>query len=268
MHGLRCGVSGRVVVTGVAVWSLLAGATASPVLAAAASNSKVTGSVTYRERVALPPGAVVRVTLSDVSRADAAAEVIAERTVEPQHAVPVPFELEYDARVIDEQRTYAVRATIERNEHVLFTTDRAYHVLTRGSPAHVELVLVRSGGGTVPVADAELSGTRWVLRTLGEERVEHEGDEGPAFIQFDVDGARLLAFGNAGCNSFRGDFKVDGSSLTGGELASTLMACPRVESEQRFLAALQRVDRYEIRSTWLVLSGPDGRLATFEAWYE
>jgi uncharacterized lipoprotein YbaY len=37
------------------------------------SRAAVTGSVTYRERSALPPDAVVRVGLSDVSRQDAAA---------------------------------------------------------------------------------------------------------------------------------------------------------------------------------------------------
>ena len=36
------------------------------------SRASVTGSVTYRERSALPPDAVVRVQLSDVSRQDAA----------------------------------------------------------------------------------------------------------------------------------------------------------------------------------------------------
>jgi hypothetical protein len=36
----------------------------------------VKGTASYRERMALPPGAVLEATLEDVSRADAAAEVI------------------------------------------------------------------------------------------------------------------------------------------------------------------------------------------------
>ncbi len=37
----------------------------------------LTGTVTYRERIALSPGSVIDVQLQDVSRADAAAQIIA-----------------------------------------------------------------------------------------------------------------------------------------------------------------------------------------------
>src|SRR5258708_34753519 len=42
----------------------------------------VTGTVTYRQRIALPRQAVVQVQLLDVSKADAPAIVIAEQTIE------------------------------------------------------------------------------------------------------------------------------------------------------------------------------------------
>lgn len=104
----------------------------------------VTGTVTYRERIALTPEAVVEVQLLDVSIADASARLIAEQTIKPQHQVPIPFELTYDPAVIDERFTYAVRATIRERGRLMFTTDRSYRVLTRGSPNHVDLVLVRT----------------------------------------------------------------------------------------------------------------------------
>jgi heat shock protein HslJ len=47
------------------------------------SRAGVTGSVTYRERSAFPPDAVVRVQLSDVSRQDAAAIPVAQATITP-----------------------------------------------------------------------------------------------------------------------------------------------------------------------------------------
>lgn len=50
-----------------------------------ASRATVTGTVTYRERIALPPGATVTVRLQDVSRADAPAEVLAEEMIVPTH---------------------------------------------------------------------------------------------------------------------------------------------------------------------------------------
>ena len=52
----------------------------------------VTGTVTYRERIALTPEAMVEVQLLDVSIADASAKLIAEQTIKPQHQVPIPFD--------------------------------------------------------------------------------------------------------------------------------------------------------------------------------
>jgi len=103
----------------------------------------VTGSVSYRERIAMPVDAVIHVALLDVSLMDVAAKLISEQTITPQHQVPVPFALEFDPQDIDERMTYAVRATIRSAGKLIFTTDRSYQVLTRGKPSHVELILVK-----------------------------------------------------------------------------------------------------------------------------
>lgn len=123
---------------------LLVALLASPWSMAGGEPASVTGTVTYRERIALTPEAVVEVQLLDVSVADASAKLIAEQTIKPQHQVPIPFELTYDPAQIDERFTYAVRATIRERGQLMFTTDRSYRVLTRGSPKHVDLVLVRT----------------------------------------------------------------------------------------------------------------------------
>lgn len=115
----------------------------SPASMAGGEPASVTGTVSYRERMALTPEAVVEVRLLDVSIADAAAKLIAEQTIRPQHQVPIAFELVYDSADIDERLTYAVRATIRDGGRLLFTTDRSYPVLTRGNPGHVDLVLKR-----------------------------------------------------------------------------------------------------------------------------
>lgn len=104
----------------------------------------VTGTVTYRERIALTPEAVVEVQLLDVSIADVSARLIAEQTIKPKHQVPILFELTYDPADIDERFTYSVRATIRERGRLMFTTDRNYRVLTRANPNHVDLVLVRT----------------------------------------------------------------------------------------------------------------------------
>jgi putative lipoprotein len=53
----------------------------------------IRGTAAYRERMALPPGAVLEVRLEDVSRADAPAELLASATIVTDRQVPIPFAL-------------------------------------------------------------------------------------------------------------------------------------------------------------------------------
>lgn len=239
-----------------------------PLLEQPALSGKVTGSVTYRERIALPPDAVVQVALLDVSRVDAAATVISEQTIVPGQAVPIPFELPYDPQAIDSRLVYAVRATIKVGENSLFVTDTHYPVLTRGHGEQVDLVLVRSGGGNTALADAELTNTRWHLRTLGAETVRVEAGQRAPYLQFDDKAGDKIAHGYAGCNSFTGSYLVAGSTLGFDKLVSTQRACAEMTVEDRFLRVLEQTSVYLIESNWLILSGQQGELATFEAWYE
>jgi putative lipoprotein len=105
--------------------------------------SKVTGTVAYRARIALPPTAVLHVQLADVSRADAPAIVIGERFIETGgRQVPIPFEIPYDPAKIDPRMTYAVQARIEDRGQLLFVNDRHYAVVTGAAPMHVDMELV------------------------------------------------------------------------------------------------------------------------------
>jgi putative lipoprotein len=106
----------------------------------------VTGSVTYRERMALPPGATVTVRLQDVSRADAPAEVLAEQVIVPTTQVPIPFALRYDPARIDARHRYSVSARIEVDGKLWFMSDTHNGVLTDGGPTEVEVVVRRVPG--------------------------------------------------------------------------------------------------------------------------
>lgn len=106
------------------------------------NRPSVTGTISYRERIQLPPDAIIEVSLLDVSLMDVAAKLISRQTITPQHAVPIPFRLHYDPQVIDARMTYAVQARIlDGNDKLLFVTDTSYQVLTRDQPNHVDLVL-------------------------------------------------------------------------------------------------------------------------------
>lgn len=100
-------------------------------------------TVFYRERIAMPPNAALTVTLADVSRADAPGETVASRRIDQPGNVPIDVELTYDPSIIDERFTYAVRATIEVDGEMWWTSTQAHHVLTRGAPDHVEVMVSR-----------------------------------------------------------------------------------------------------------------------------
>ena len=103
-------------------------------------DARVTGSVTYLQRIALSPAAVVQVQLVDVSRADAPV-VLTEQTFRPAHQVPIPFELIYDGSRIDPAHRYAVQARITDGDRLAFMNDRVFPVITHGAPTVVEVVV-------------------------------------------------------------------------------------------------------------------------------
>ncbi|WED20877.1 YbaY family lipoprotein [Vibrio sp. JC009] len=110
--------------------------------------ASVTGSILYRERVALPGTAMITVTLEDVSRADASAIVLAEHSFPSDGAqVPFDFELSYDANKIDPRHRYAVRAVIQLDDKIRFTTDRVYSVITDSARTTNLLLLLKSVPG-------------------------------------------------------------------------------------------------------------------------
>jgi putative lipoprotein len=105
---------------------------------------RVSGTVTYRERIALDPAAEVVVQLLDVSRMDAPSTVLAEQRIKANgKQVPFAYELKVDAARIDPRMRYAVSARISRGEQLLFINDTQYSVLTQGGGATADLVLVR-----------------------------------------------------------------------------------------------------------------------------
>jgi heat shock protein HslJ len=58
------------------------------------------------------------------------------------------------------------------------------------------------------------------------------------------------AYGNAGCNHWFASYRMEGDQLSFSEIGSTRKMCPPVlmEQEQRFLAALSTVQRWDFSS--------------------
>ena len=97
----------------------------------------VTGSIAYRERIALPPTAQVEITLSDVSLMDAPSRTLAQQSFTANgRQVPLPFTLTVDQRPLDPRGSYAVAARItDASGKLMFITDTRNSVTFDGRPA-------------------------------------------------------------------------------------------------------------------------------------
>ena len=122
-------------------------------------DAVITGSATYREDVALPDGAVLTVSLWDVSLLDAPSLLLESVEVTDPGEPPYDFRIAYDPDDIEDDRRYSVDAEIrDRDGELLFVTDTAHDVLTYGGPSHVEIVMVAVGAGLME-PDSAVTGT-------------------------------------------------------------------------------------------------------------
>jgi putative lipoprotein len=108
--------------------------------------AELTGTVGYRERIALPPDAQLRVRLEEVPRGDEPPQFIAETTIPRIGAPPVRFRMALDPRVIDPRRGYTLTARIEVGERLLLVNDPPMRVLTGGNPSRVDVLVTPAGG--------------------------------------------------------------------------------------------------------------------------
>lgn len=106
----------------------------------------LSGTVFYRERIALPPDARVTVRISDVSLMDVAAPVVAETELATGgRQVPIAFSLDYDPARIEARGRYAVSARItDGGGRLIWITDT--HVDLPSPGQGVDLLLVRVSG--------------------------------------------------------------------------------------------------------------------------
>ncbi|HET6577532.1 MAG TPA: YbaY family lipoprotein [Gemmatimonadales bacterium] len=235
-------------------------------LAACAGNARmgdpagrVAGSATYRERMALPPDAELRVQLFDMSAQDSAPTQVADTTVRPEgRQVPLPFVLRYDPKAIDPKHVYAVRATILSARGPLFTSTAVVKVITWDHPDRVDLVLTRvadaaaadsAGADTAGSAPGGLWGTTWVLQAVGGAPVS---DDAQATLEFPEEGKTA---GRGACNHFFGSVTVTDSTIAFGPLGATRMACAEavMGQETRYLKALQDAERYAVEGNVLLV---------------
>lgn len=99
------------------------------------------GTITYRQRVALSPGAIVKVWLQDVSKMDAVAEVLDEVEIRSPGQVPIAFRVKYDPERIVASHRYTLLVKIYEGDRTRFLNATSYPVITQGCPDRCEVVL-------------------------------------------------------------------------------------------------------------------------------
>ncbi len=220
-------------------------------------TAMVSGTATYRERMALPPGAVFEARLEDVSRADAPAVLIASIRAESPGAPPFRFAIPYDPARIAPAHNYAIRARVMLGEEPLFVSDTRVPLPSGPDAAPLTITMVR--------AAATLEDTRWELVRLGDAPVVLEAGQRAPYIVLAASDRRVSGF--AGCNRLMGDYKAEGAKLTFTQLAGTMMACAQgMELEQALHAALAKVAGWRLEGNDLTLLDAGGTaLASFRS---
>ena len=224
----------------------------------------VTGTVTYRQRIALPRQAVVQVQLLDVSKADAPAIVIAEQRIEPKgKQVPIPFSLDYAPAQIKENYRYAVQAKILLGGKLRYINKQAYPVITGGNPNKREIVVEPVSQSKTAGPSAQLENTYWKLIEVNAKAVSVSPKRREAHLLFKPNGNKLQGFG--GCNRIIGGYERKGDSIRF-KASSTMMACvDGMDTEQEFLKALEAATSFKLSGEELELYDNDRLLARFRA---
>ncbi|MFA5052936.1 MAG: YbaY family lipoprotein [Parcubacteria group bacterium] len=186
-----------------------------------APSAELTGTVSYRERIALPSGSIIDVQIRDVSEEDdnATAKIVAEENIVTSgENVPIPFAIKYNPEDIISGHVYTVFARIFMDDELRWVTDTPTFLLEEEEP--------------IQNVDLMLSATS----TSSEGALKTEDLEGKTFriasyngVATDLDYEYTVAFSENSinahvCNAMFGGFALTNSTLRG-MLASTLMYC-------------------------------------------
>lgn len=173
----------------------------------AASPKTLSGTVVYREKMALPVGAVLFVKLEDVSLADAPAKVLAESRQTIQGAPPLSYTLRVPG--LERGRQYSLHAEIRAGDEILFTTTEMHSV------SEPDILVTR-----VSAPATELPYGSWTVQSLNGKAIPKTGR--PPQLTIGRDGR---VFGYGGCNRLMGQAEIVDHAIKFKSFAMTRMAC-------------------------------------------
>ena len=241
-------------------------------IARAAIAQSIEGTATYREHMALPPGAIFEAALEDASRADAPEKTIARTRFLAPRNPPIIFTLTYDLASVLPQRRFVVRARILLAGTPLFVTDGVTPIMPDGSVTRVTIDLRRVSvdqiappAPPVVILSPSLAGTTWrLVRFLGSDGTTLTPDDRSRYIiEFSATG-RLTT--RIDCNGGNGTWTSGGpNQLQFGPLALTRAQCPPESLHDQIVKQWSDVRSYVVRDGHLFLElMADGGVYQFE----
>jgi len=126
-------------------------------------------------------------------------------------------------------------------------------------------VVAKSPPASPGTSGPTLEGTPWALQQLAVDATLTEVPSDVAATLFLQDGQ---ASGDAGCNTFSGDYTIDGDALTFGPMMSTMMICEgeKASTEAAYLAGFPLVASYSLDGDALsLLDGSGDPVMTYAA---
>lgn len=107
-----------------------------------AATAVLRASVTFRERMLLPPRCTLFLSLENLSQLDPRDRAVASAFFPVQAAPPFPAVLRYDPAKIHQRLRYALAARIELNGQVLFSGNARIDPFAQPGDEPVEIVVV------------------------------------------------------------------------------------------------------------------------------
>ena len=214
-------------------------------------------TVSFRERIALPPGSQLDVQLLQMADFEGrSGPIVAQRFA--MTGVPMTISLTFDPQIVVDGASYGLEAAILAPDGKrMFRGTMTLEALGGRESAAIDMLLTMlPDADTSTAVPRRISGVAW---TVTEVFGDAWPNDDPATLVID-DEMNVSVFG--GCNRFRGQMQLRGRGLAFAEnMAGTMMACPdeTEAQERRFLAALMQVSDNVRYGGGLVMMDADGR---------
>lgn len=234
-------------------------------LPALAASVTLSGEVTYRERIAMPQGAYLRLRLVDLTAAGTPTRVQAEAPIASPGQVPLTFTLNFDGRALVDGNQHALVAEIMAGLELWFSNAEPYRLDPLAPQGPVAILTSFAGRLTEADERAEVAQATPNAPSILDLTWRAESINGNP-VAADVDSTLSIASdmragGRGGCNNYFAQAQVGGETIGFSAIAATRMAClsdAATAQETAFFAALEAARLWRRHGDSLLLLDEDG----------